>query len=50
MLAIFNDWKMGQKEYTDVSVTFSSDPCEKELVLVKAANSGTRGMVRRVIR
>ncbi|XHG06707.1 hypothetical protein AWENTII_009894 [Aspergillus wentii] len=35
VLEVFNKWKNGRNVYNGVSVTFSSDPCEKELVLVK---------------
>ncbi|KAK1148915.1 hypothetical protein N8T08_007588 [Aspergillus melleus] len=35
VLEVFNRWKDGRNVYSGVSVTFSSDPCEKELVLVK---------------
>ena len=35
VLEVFNKWKAGRNVYNGVSVTFSSDPCEKELVLVK---------------
>ncbi|KAG2411826.1 hypothetical protein HFD88_009382 [Aspergillus terreus] len=35
VLEAFNRWKEGRNVYSGVSVTYSSDPCEKELVLVK---------------
>ncbi|KAE8352647.1 hypothetical protein BDV28DRAFT_157713 [Aspergillus coremiiformis] len=35
VLEVFNRWKDGRNVYSGVSVTYSSDPCEKELVLVK---------------
>lgn len=39
VLEMFSKWKMGRNVYNGVSVTFSSDPCEKELVLVKETTS-----------
>lgn len=39
VLEMFSKWKMGRNVYNGVSVTFSSDPCEKELVLVKEINT-----------
>ncbi|KAA8647305.1 hypothetical protein EYZ11_009800 [Aspergillus tanneri] len=35
VLEVFNRWKDGRNVYSGVSVTYSSDPCEKELVLVR---------------
>ncbi|GIJ82814.1 hypothetical protein Asppvi_001329 [Aspergillus pseudoviridinutans] len=35
VLEAFNKWKDTRAVYSGVSVTYSSDPCEKELVLVK---------------
>ncbi|KAL4890802.1 hypothetical protein BDV59DRAFT_194740 [Aspergillus ambiguus] len=35
VLEAFNRWREGRNVYSGVSVTYSSDPCEKELVLVK---------------
>ncbi|EAW11445.1 uncharacterized protein ACLA_091430 [Aspergillus clavatus NRRL 1] len=35
VLEAFNKWKNTRSVYSGVSVTYSSDPCEKELVLVK---------------
>jgi hypothetical protein len=35
VLEAFNKWKDTRAVYNGVSVTYSSDPCEKELVLVK---------------
>lgn len=35
VLEAFDKWKSGRTVYNGVSVTYSSDPCEKELVLVK---------------
>ncbi|RAH41422.1 uncharacterized protein BO95DRAFT_373177 [Aspergillus brunneoviolaceus CBS 621.78] len=51
VLETFENWKNGRNVYSGVSVTYSSDPCEKELALVREsrANMG-RGYVKRVIR
>ncbi|PYH84061.1 hypothetical protein BO82DRAFT_410787 [Aspergillus uvarum CBS 121591] len=51
VLETFENWKNGRNVYSGVSVTYSSDPCEKELALVREsrANLG-RGYVKRVIR
>lgn len=37
VLEAFEKWKDGRNVYSGVSVTYSSDPCEKELVLTKEA-------------
>ncbi|KAL3468413.1 hypothetical protein BJX64DRAFT_282586 [Aspergillus heterothallicus] len=52
VLEVFNRWKEGRNVYSGVSVTYSSDPCEKELVLVKESNRPTNGKFfgRRAIR
>ncbi|PYH40893.1 uncharacterized protein BP01DRAFT_419111 [Aspergillus saccharolyticus JOP 1030-1] len=51
VLEAFETWKNARTVYSGVSVTYSSDPCEKELALVREsrANMG-RGYVRRTIR
>ncbi|RAL07524.1 uncharacterized protein BO97DRAFT_249903 [Aspergillus homomorphus CBS 101889] len=51
VLETFETWKIGRNVYNGVSVTYSSDPCEKELALVRESrpNMG-RGYVKRVIR
>ncbi|KAL2819376.1 hypothetical protein BDW59DRAFT_181671 [Aspergillus cavernicola] len=38
VLDAFNRFKEGRNVYSGVSVTYSSDPCEKELVLIKDHN------------
>ena len=39
-MEVFRRWTMGRASaYAGVSVTFSSDPCEKELMLVKESAS-----------
>ncbi|KAL3450603.1 hypothetical protein BJX65DRAFT_247550 [Aspergillus insuetus] len=43
VLEVFNRWKDGRNVYSGVSVTYSSDPCEKELTLVKEANRPNNG-------
>ncbi|KAI9037779.1 uncharacterized protein KD926_000042 [Aspergillus affinis] len=52
VLEVFNRWKDGRNVYSGVSVTFSSDPCEKELVLVKeTSRSGlAKGYMKRSMR
>ncbi|KAB8074005.1 hypothetical protein BDV29DRAFT_174479 [Aspergillus leporis] len=52
VLEMFNRWKDGRNVYSGVSVTYSSDPCEKELVLVKdtARPSIAKNFVKRPIR
>ncbi|KAF7592708.1 hypothetical protein BBP40_012539 [Aspergillus hancockii] len=52
VLEVFNRWKDGRNVYSGVSVTYSSDPCEKELVLVKdtARPSIAKNFVKRPIR
>ncbi|KAL2843512.1 hypothetical protein BJY01DRAFT_264222 [Aspergillus pseudoustus] len=52
VLEVFNRWKEGRNVYSGVSVTYSSDPCEKELILVKENNRPNNGKFpgRRVIR
>ncbi|KKK24166.1 hypothetical protein P175DRAFT_0554329 [Aspergillus ochraceoroseus IBT 24754] len=52
VLEVFNRWKEGRNVYSGVSVTFSSDPCEKELVLVKETNRPNiaKHLARRAIR
>lgn len=46
VLEIFNQWKAGQGEYSEVCVSYSSDPCEKELVLARDGR-GARNLARR---
>ncbi|RMJ21144.1 hypothetical protein PHISP_07988 [Aspergillus sp. HF37] len=46
VLEIFNQWKVGQGEYSEVCVSYSSDPCEKELVLARDGR-GARNLARR---
>lgn len=55
VLEAFEKWKDGRNVYSGVSVTYSSDPCEKELVLTKEAarpvvvksyNHGNRKAIR----
>ncbi|KNG84411.1 hypothetical protein ANOM_007618 [Aspergillus nomiae NRRL 13137] len=52
VLEVFNRWKDGRNVYSGVSVTYSSDPCEKELVLVKdtARPNIAKNFVKRPIR
>ncbi|KAL2803208.1 hypothetical protein BJX63DRAFT_437177 [Aspergillus granulosus] len=52
VLEVFNRWKDGHNAYSGVSVTYSSDPCEKELILVKENNrlNNAKFPGRRVIR
>ncbi|EYE98041.1 uncharacterized protein EURHEDRAFT_547973 [Aspergillus ruber CBS 135680] len=52
VLDVFNKWKTGRNVYNGVSVTFSSDPCEKELVLVKETSrpSYAKNFVKRAMR
>ncbi|PLB45638.1 hypothetical protein P170DRAFT_500225 [Aspergillus steynii IBT 23096] len=52
VLEVFNRWKDGRNVYSGVSVTFSSDPCEKELVLVKETSRPglAKGYVKRSMR
>lgn len=52
VLEVFNRWKDGRNVYSGVSVTFSSDPCEKELVLVKETSRPglAKGYMKRSMR
>ncbi|KAF9885723.1 hypothetical protein FE257_012608 [Aspergillus nanangensis] len=52
VLEAFNRWKDGRNVYNAVSVTYSSDPCEKELVLVKESSrpNGAKNFLRRPVR
>ncbi|KAJ0420024.1 hypothetical protein BJY00DRAFT_285130 [Aspergillus carlsbadensis] len=43
VLEVFNRWKDGRNVYSGVSVTYSSDPCEKELTMVKETNRPNNG-------
>lgn len=47
VLDVFNKWKTGHNEYSEVCVSYSSDPCEKELVLVKEPGRGARNVQAR---
>ncbi|OOF96007.1 hypothetical protein ASPCADRAFT_168896 [Aspergillus carbonarius ITEM 5010] len=48
VLEHFETWKNGRNVYSGVSVTYSSDPCEKELVLVRETNRP--GMIRNFVK
>ncbi|PWY73791.1 hypothetical protein BO94DRAFT_474885 [Aspergillus sclerotioniger CBS 115572] len=48
VLEQFEAWKTGRNVYSGVSVTYSSDPCEKELVLVREINRP--GMIRNFVK
>ncbi|GAT20054.1 similar to An07g07550 [Aspergillus luchuensis] len=52
VLEVFEDWKNGRNVYSGVSVTYSSDPCEKELVLVRETNRPgmARNFIKRTLR
>ncbi|PYH90044.1 hypothetical protein BO71DRAFT_487442 [Aspergillus ellipticus CBS 707.79] len=52
VLEVFDGWKNGRNVYSGVSVTYSSDPCEKELVLVRETNRPgmARNFVKRSLR
>ncbi|PWY91110.1 hypothetical protein BO70DRAFT_283000 [Aspergillus heteromorphus CBS 117.55] len=52
VLEMFDGWKNGRNVYSGVSVTYSSDPCEKELVLVRETNRPgmARNFVKRSLR
>ncbi|CEL02757.1 hypothetical protein ASPCAL03921 [Aspergillus calidoustus] len=49
VLEVFNRWKDSHNVYSGVSVTYSSDPCEKDLTMVKETNRPHNGkyLVRR---
>ena len=52
VLDMFSRWKMARTPYHGVSVTFSSDPCEKELVLVKETtrSHAAKSLMKRPLR
>ncbi|PLB34348.1 uncharacterized protein BDW47DRAFT_120472 [Aspergillus candidus] len=52
VLDMFSRWKMARTPYHGVSVTFSSDPCEKELVLVKETtrSHAAKNLMKRPLR
>ncbi|KAI9371652.1 hypothetical protein BJX61DRAFT_16161 [Aspergillus egyptiacus] len=43
VLEVFNKWKETRMVYRDVSVTYSSDPCEKEMTLYSDFNDNHNG-------
>ena len=43
VLEKFNEYKVTMECYKDVSVTFSSDPCEKELILTNPSHGRHHG-------